>query len=69
MADHHAQRIGVRWVIKQLPFSLMVALVVVGTVSTFEPILNGWVFGQLVDINFHNMGTVGRYVLMATAAY
>ncbi|KMO54268.1 ABC transporter permease, partial [Lacticaseibacillus rhamnosus] len=60
---------GVRWVIKQLPFSLMVALVTFGAVSTFEPILNGWMFGQLADINFHNMGIVGRYVLMATAAY
>ena len=69
MADHHAQRIGVRWVIKQLPFPLMVVLVIVGIVSTFEPILNGWVFGQLVKIDFHNMGTVGRYVLMATGAY
>ena len=69
MADHQAQRIGVRWVIKQLPFSLMVALVTFGAVGTFEPILNGWVFGQLADINFHNMGIVGRYVLMATAAY
>ena len=69
MADHQAQRIGVRWVIKQLPFSLMVALVTFGAVGTFEPILNGWEFGQLAAINFHNMGIVGRYVLMATAAY
>ena len=38
MADHQAQRIGVRWVIKQLPFSLMVALVTFGAVGTFEPI-------------------------------
>ncbi len=46
MADHHAQRIGVRWVIKQLPFPLMVVLVIVGIVSTFEPILNGWVLAS-----------------------
>lgn len=44
-------------------------LELVGIERLLAPILNGWVFGQLVKIDFHNMGTVGRTVLMATGAY
>lgn len=66
---HQERQINLRWVIRQLPLTLIVVLFLLSLTSTLEPILNGVVFGQLVNIDFSNLDAVVRYVSLAAAAY
>ncbi|MEJ1304227.1 hypothetical protein [Lacticaseibacillus casei] len=56
---HQERQINLRWVIRQLPLTLIVVLFLLSLTSTLEPILNGVVFGQLVNIDFSNLDAVG----------
>lgn len=64
-----SEKINFIWVLKTLPISLSVLILFLCIFSSFEPVLNGYIIGQIVSINLHNFPEVATFLIKAFFAY
>lgn len=62
-------QISLKWVLKNLPSKLILAIVILSITSSFEGVINGYVLGQMTNIAFHNFQNVGTFLLLVLLAY
>lgn len=64
-----SEKINFIWVLKTLPISLSALILFLCIFSSFEPVLNGYIIGQIVSINLHNFPEVATFLIKAFFAY
>ena len=62
-------QINLKWVLKNLPAKLILAIIILSITSSFEGVINGYVLGQMTNIAFHNFQNVGTFLLFVLLAY
>lgn len=62
-------QINLKWVLKNLPAKLILAIIILSITSSFEGVINGYVLGQMTNIAFHNFQNVGIFLLFVLLAY
>ena len=62
-------QINLKWVLKNLPAKLILAIIILSITSSFEGVINGYVLGQMTNITFHNFQNVGTFLLFVLLAY
>lgn len=62
-------QINLKWVLKNLPAKLILAVIILSITSSFEGVINGYVLGQMTNIAFHNFQNVGIFLLFVLLAY
>lgn len=62
-------QINLKWVLKNLPAKLILAVIILSITSSFEGVINGYVLGQMTNIAFHNFQNVGTFLLFVLLAY
>lgn len=62
-------QINLKWVLKNLPAKLILAIIILSITSSFEGVINGYVLGQMTNIAFHNFQNVGTFLLFILLAY
>lgn len=62
-------QINLKWVLKNLPAKLILAIIILSSTSSFEGVINGYVLGQMTNIAFHNFQNVGTFLLFVLLAY
>lgn len=62
-------QINLKWVLKNLPAKLILAIIIFSITSSFEGVINGYVLGQMTNIAFHNFQNVGTFLLFVLLAY
>lgn len=65
----HQVKINLKWILETLPTPLIAAIIILGIISSFEAILNGYVMGQIIKVNLSDLGSVTRFILQAFIAY
>lgn len=62
-------QINLKWVLKNLPAKLILAIIILSITSSFEGVINGYVLGQMTNIAFYNFQNVGTFLLFVLLAY
>ncbi|WP_431462696.1 ABC transporter ATP-binding protein [Lactobacillus crispatus] len=62
-------QINLKWVLKNLPAKLILAIIILSITSSFEGVINGYVLGQMTNIAFHSFQNVGTFLLFVLLAY
>ena len=62
-------QINLKWVLKNLPAKLILAIIILSITSSFEGVINGYVLGQMTNIAYHNFQNVGTFLLFVLLAY
>lgn len=62
-------QINLKWVLKNLPAKLILAIIILSITSSFEGVINGYLLGQMTNIAFHNFQNVGTFLLFVLLAY
>lgn len=61
--------IDLKWVLKSVPFLLLVAILSLSIFSSFEGVINGYVLGKITSIDFNNLNEVLLFGLGVLLAY
>ncbi|MCL0312523.1 ABC transporter ATP-binding protein/permease [Apilactobacillus sp. TMW 2.2459] len=65
----HKKTINLKWILHNVPKSILFLTFLLCIFSSFEAILNGYIIGQIVNINMSDYKSVFWFLLKAFAAY
>lgn len=62
-------KINFKWMYQVIPGQVKLGLVIFAIIASFEGVINGIVFGELVKINYHNLAAIFTFIGLALFAF